>query len=364
MPIGTSAAGTTSAASKVERRRSKGESVDSVTPDRVRLDVEEARRICEEALERIGYDGEEARIVADHLLDAALCGYEYSGLPKLLNVAEHRRLRQPRRLMRAVHETPVSARFDGGNNVGMVALYRATRVAIEKAGKHGFGMAGVNNSWVSGRSAYYVEMIARAGLVGILTISSTKHVAPPGGAKASIGTNPIAFGFPSPGDPFVVDMGTSAFMSTDLQFRVRRGEMLPEGVAIDSQGRPTRDPVEAHKGAILPFGGHKGFALSMAMQALGVLAGSATDVEKNYGYLVIAIRPDLMLPLEDYQRDLAAMIERVKATPRQPGVDEIRMPSERAFRERARHLSEGIVIDRKIYDALVALPAGKLPEAK
>jgi len=325
------------------------------------LSKDEARTLAEQVLERIGYDAEEARIVADHVLDAALCGYEYSGLPKILNVAEHRRLRQPRRAMRSVHETPVSARFDGGNNVGMVTLYHASRAAIEKAGKHGFGLVGVNNSWVSGRSAYYVEMIARAGLVGILTISSPRHVAPPGGATASIGTNPVAFGFPSADEPFVIDMGTSAFMSTDMQFRIRRGELLPEGVAIDAHGRPTRDPAEAQKGAILTFGGYKGFALSMAMQALGVLAGSATDVEKSYGYLVIAMRPDLMLPLDDFKRDLAAMLERVKATPRQPGVDEIRLPSERAFRERARNRREGIVIDRKIHDALLALPPGRLP---
>jgi LDH2 family malate/lactate/ureidoglycolate dehydrogenase len=336
--------------------------MDTITPDRVRLSVDEARKLAEGALERIGYDAEEARIVADHVLDAALCGYEYSGLPKILNVAEHRRLRQPRRAMRAVHETPVSARFDGGNNVGMVTLYHASRAAIDKAGKHGFGLAGVNNSWVSGRSAYYVELIARAGLVGILTISSTRHVAPPGGATASIGTNPVAFGFPSAGAPFVIDMGTSAFMSTDMQFRIRRGEQLPEGVAIDSRGRPTRDPLEAQKGAILPFGGYKGFALSMAMQALGVLAGSATDVEQNYGYLVIAMRPDLMLPLDDFKRGLTGMLEGVKATPRQAGVDEIRLPGERSFRERERNLREGIVIDRKIYDALRSIPAGKLPE--
>ncbi len=331
--------------------------MDSITPDRVRLSAEEARAVAEQALRRIGYDAEEARIVADHVLDAALCGYEYSGLPKILNVAEHRRLREPRRPMRALHETPVSARFDGGNNVGMVTLCHASRVAIEKAGRHGYALVGVNNSWVSGRSAYYVEMIARAGLVGMLTIASTRHVAPPGGTKAAIGTNPVAFGFPCDGEAFVFDMGTSAFMSTDLQFRQRRGELLPEGVAIDAQGRPTRDPAAMKKGgAILPFGGYKGFGLAMAMQAFGVLAGSATDVEQSYGYLVMAFRPDLLVPLEEYRRDLAAMLARVKATPRQPGVDEIRLPSERAFRERARNRREGIVIDRKIYDALLALP--------
>ena len=330
--------------------------MDNVSQERVRLSVAEARALAEQALARIGYDAEEARIVADHVIDAALCGYEYSGLPKILNVAEDRRLRKPRRPMRVLRETAVSVRYDGGNNNGMVAVYRATQVAIAKAREHGFSLVGVNNSWVSGRGAYYVEMIARAGLIGIHTVSSTRHVAPPGGAVSSIGTNPIAFGFPTTREPLVIDLGTSAFMSSDLQFRERRGELLPEGVAIDAQGRPTRDPAAALLGALLPFGGYKGFALALAMHALGVLAGSGDDAEKSYGYLIIAIKPDLLVPLEDYRRQLSEAIARIKATPRQAGVEEIRIPSERAFRERARNLREGIVIDRKIYDALLALP--------
>jgi L-2-hydroxycarboxylate dehydrogenase (NAD+) len=336
--------------------------LENISQDRVRLSASEARALAEQVLARIGYDAEEARIVADHVLDAALCGYEYSGLPKILNVAEHRRLREPRRPMRALHETDVSVLYDGGNNVGMVTMYHATQAAIAKARGRGFALAGVNNSWVSGRSAHYVEMIARAGLVGIHTVSSTRHVAPPGGTRAALGTNPIAFGFPTLREPVVIDLGTSAFMSTDMMFRERRGELLPEGVAIDAQGRPTRDAALARQGAILPFGGYKGFALALAMQALGVLAGSGADVEKSYGYLVIAIKPDLLVPLDEFRRDLTGMIERVKATPRQPGVAEIRIPSERAFRERERSLREGIVIDRKIYEALLALPAGRLRE--
>ena len=333
--------------------------MDNVSQERVRLSVAEARALAEQALARIGYDAEEARIVADHVIDAALCGYEYSGLPKILNVAEDRRLRKPRRPMRVLRETAVSVRYDGGNNNGMVAVYRATQVAIAKAREHGFSLVGVNNSWVSGRGAYYVEMIARAGLIGIHTVSSTRHVAPPGGAVSSIGTNPIAFGFPTTREPLVIDLGTSAFMSSDLQFRERRGELLPEGVAIDAQGRPTRDPAAALLGALLPFGGYKGFALALAMHALGVLAGSGDDAEKSYGYLIIAIKPDLLVPLEDYRRQLSEAIARIKATPRQAGVEEIRIPSERAFRERARNLREGIVIDRRIYDALLALPDGQ-----
>lgn len=325
---------------------------------RIRLSVDEARELAESALRGIGYDAEEAAIVGGHVLDAALCGYEYSGLPKILNVAEHPRQRQPRHPMRAVRETDVSAMFDGGNNVGMLAMYRATQTAIAKAQKHGFAVIGVNNSWVSGRGAHYVEMAARANLVAIHTVSSTPHVAPLGGTKAVLGTNPMSFAFPTDTEPVVVDLGTSAFMSTDMIFRERRGELMPEGVAIDAAGRPTRDPAAARAGAILPFGGYKGYVLAFAMQAFGVLAGSGTDVEKSYGYLLIVMKPDLLVPLDAFRHDMRAMIERIKATPRAAGVDEIRIPSERAFRERERNLAAGIEIDRRIYDRLVALAEG------
>ena len=92
--------------------------------------------------------------------------------------------------MRALRETPVSALFDGGNNNGMVAMYRATQVAIAKAREHGMAVVGVNNSWMSGRSAHYVEMVARAGMVGIHSVSSTLHVSAPGSAGPANGTNP------------------------------------------------------------------------------------------------------------------------------------------------------------------------------
>jgi LDH2 family malate/lactate/ureidoglycolate dehydrogenase len=328
------------------------------TTERVHLSVAEARALSERAMRGIGYEPEDARILADHVLDAALCGYEYSGLPKLLNVADHPRFKAPRSPLRVVRETGVSALLDGGNQNGMLGMYHTTRTAIERAKPHGLALVGVNNIWMSGRSAYYVEMVARAGLIGIHTVAAPPLVAPLGGARAALGTNPIAFGFPMEGDPLVIDLGTSAFMGTDLQFRQRLGLPLPEGVAIDEHGHPTTDAAAARRGALLPFGGHKGYALALAMHALGVLCGGAASPERD-GYLFIAFKPDLFMPLDDYRRVLAAEIAAIKATPRQEGVEEIRIPGERAYRERARLAREGIEIDRRIQDALIRLAEGR-----
>ncbi len=333
----------------------------NLSPDRVHLTAAEGQSLGEETLRRAGMDADEARIIATHVMDAALCGYEYSGLPKILNVVEHKRLREPRRKVNIQYETPVSARMDGGNNNGMYAAYRATEIAIAKARQHGFSVVGMNNAWMTGRSAYYTEMAAREGLICMHTVSSFHHVAPPGAAAASTGTNPISFAYPTAGNPFVIDMGTSAFMGTDLMFRQRRNEQLPEGVALDKDGNPTRDPLKTE--FLLTLAGHKGFALALANQAMGVLAGSATDSQKVYGYLFVTFKPDLLMPLEEFKRDMSAMLAQVKAVKKQPGVTDIRLPSENSFKSRERMMREGIQIDRKIYEALKAVPAGKMPAA-
>ncbi len=311
----------------------------------------------------IGFDAGEAGILADHVMDAALCGYEYSGLPKLLNIVDAPHFKEPRFPLRTLKETDVSVLIDGGNNVGMLAIHYAAQEAIDRATRHGIAIICLSNSWMSGRSAFYCEKIARAGLIGIHTVSANPQVAPFGGADRALGTNPIAFGFPADGDPLVIDMGTSAFMGTDLQFRERMGEPIPEGVALGPDGRPTTDAGEARRGTLLPFGGpvggYKGFGLALAMDAISVLCAGARTPDDIRGYLIIAFKPDLFIPLEVYQRELARRIADIKATRRQDGISEIRIPGERSYRVRAELKRDGIEIDRKIFDALGRLADGR-----
>jgi LDH2 family malate/lactate/ureidoglycolate dehydrogenase len=323
--------------------------------ERLRLSVAEARTLGERAMRGIGYDAEEARIITDHVIDAALCGYEYSGLAKLLNIPEHPRFALPRQPLTMLRETAVSLLYDAGNAIGMLALHHAAKAAIAKAEALGIALVGVTNSWVSGRSAYYVEMIARAGLVAIHTASSTRMVAPPGGTRPVLGTNPIAFAFPTEDGALVFDMGTSAFMMTELMLRERLGQSLPDGVALGPSGEPTREPSGARRGALLPFGGYKGFGLGLIVQALGVLAGSGLDVDGDNGYLFIVFKPDLLIPPEQAKRELAALIARIKANPRAPGVAEIRIPGEHSARHRERALREGLEVDRTVVSALEML---------
>ena len=325
--------------------------------ERVMLSVAEASALGERGLQRIDYNLEEARVITAHLIDAELCGYDAIGLTRILTIAEHPRSRQPRTAVRVVHETPVSALIDGGNYVGMYAAHQAAQIAIEKARANRYALVGMHNAFLSGRNAYYLEMIARAGFVGIHSACGAPLVAPLGGMAPAFGTNPIAFGMPNDPDPLIFDMGTSALMLGDVILAGRLKQRLPEGAAIDAQGRPTCDPEDALASSILPFGGHKGSGLSLIVQALGLLGGAALarGQVQDFGFLFVLFDPGLLVPPAEFKHQLTELIERVRATPRQPGIEAIRIPSERAFRERERRRREGISLPRPIYDRIDAL---------
>lgn len=323
--------------------------------DRIHLTTAEALDLSQLALRGIGYTPEEAWVIADHVVDAAMSGYEYLGLTKILRLGTH--YTSDRTPLRTTHSTDVTATVDGGGNTGMLVMPYAVDELIKRAKASGVAVVSVRNSWMSGRSAYYCEKVAREGLICIHTASGPPLVAPPGARRAALGTNPLAFGFPAEPDPLVIDIGTSAIAATDLEQHHRVGAPLAEGWAIDADGEPTTDAGEALLGALLPFGGHKGFALALAVHAFGVICAPEDFDGSVTGHVFIAFAPDLFLPLADYQRLLAQQLEQVRETPKRPGVSEIRIPGDRSYRTRERAVRDGIDVDKRIYDAVVTLAA-------
>jgi len=328
--------------------------------DTINLSASEAAEVATSALLYIGLDDEESETIAAHLVDCELMGYPALGLSRVLTIAEYPLTRQPRSPITITHETPVSARIDGGNHIGMYAIRWATEIAIDKAKAEGFALVGARNSFLSGRNAYYLDLIAEAGFVGLHLASGKPVVAPLGGAASAFGTNPIAFGMPHKPHPLIFDFATSATNYGALILASRLGHDLPEGVAIDADGQPTRDPVAtlaALAGAILPLGGYKGSALSFAIQALGLLGGAALThgESQDFGFLFIVFDPSLLMPAAAFQVHLDDLIARVKATPRLPGFEEIRIPSERAYAERERRRVDGIDLPLAIYDQVKSL---------
>ncbi len=330
------------------------ELLDLDSEDTVRLSVPEAQELGERALVKLGLTSEEAATVAAHLVDASMWGYEFAGLPRILVIAERPELRKPRAPVSIVRKTAVSALLDGGNHLGYVSLLRAVEVAIEMVRASGVAIIGLRNSWFSGRNAYYLEKIARDGFAAIYVASSTPTVVPPGATRKTLGTNPVAIALPGKRDPFIFDMGTAAVMSGEVLMKAFLGEEFAEVVGIDKSGTPTRVARDMLDGGVFPFGGHKGYGLSVAIQALGLMAGARVrngDV-CDFAHLFIAFDPGLFMPVEQFTAELEELLARIRNLPRQPGIAEIRIPSERGFREREIRRKQGILVKKRVVERL------------
>jgi LDH2 family malate/lactate/ureidoglycolate dehydrogenase len=321
------------------------------------LSVEEATSLGIKALRAIGFPAEQAPVITAHLVDAALCGYPFAGLPRILTINDSPRTHEPRSAIEIVHETEISAMIDGGNNLGYYAVYQAMKVAIAKAKKSRIAIVGMYHSQLSGRNAYYLEHIAREGLVGIHLATGTHLVLPHGGVKPALGTNPIAFGFPTSKDPFIIDFGTAGMMLGEVILRARTGQTLPEGIAVDSQGAPTTDPHEALKGGVYPFGDHRGYALSLGIQAMCLLAGSARayNPKQDYAFMFLVFDPEVLMPRSEFESALHDLIENIRNTPPLDPNVPVRIPSERSFKERERNRKIGIPVALAVHRQLVAL---------
>jgi len=322
--------------------------------DTVRLSVNEAHVLGERALIELGFTSEHAAIVAAHLVDASMWGYEFAGLPRILVIAERPELKKPRTPVSIVKETSVSALLDGGNNVGYVSLLRAVEVAIEKVRTSGIAIIGLRNTWFSGRNAYYMEKIAGAGFAAISIGSSTPSVVPPGATRKALGTNPLTIALPGKANPFIFDTGTASVMSGEVLMKAFLGEEFPEIVGIDGNGTPTRVARDIREGGVFPFGGHRGYGLSVAIQALGLIAGARIRNGEvcDFAHLFVAFDPGLFMPVEQFTSELEELLTKIRDLPRQPGVSEIRIPSERGFREREIRRKQGILVKRPVVERL------------
>ena len=326
----------------------------------MQLRIGEAVALAEQSLARLGYDASQAATIAAHLMDCELRGLSYGGLARLLSVADRLGGAGPSRTpIRLLKESPVSARLDGGDQIGYLVGEQATRIAIDKALATGIAVVGANNTWYTGMLSYFAEMAVAKGLVMMAASNASPWVAPHGGTQGRFGTNPICFAFPSDDGAVIYDIGTSAIIHAEVVLARRFGRTLPEGVAFDGAGQPTRDPVAALGGAFAAWGGHRGSGLAVVVQLLGLLAGSpAIPGElKEFGFLVIALRPDLLTDADEFAAGVAAYGDAMRGTRPVDGMDPVRMPFDRSRAERARRRQGGVLeVEDAVVAALRALP--------
>ena len=329
----------------------------------MKLTLSEARTLAIAALKALGLDDDVAAAAADHLVDAGLRGVTFGSLPRILAIAEKMQASDRRKPVKVIRETPVSALLDGGDQVGYYVAHRATSMAVEKAKKSGIAIVGANNTFYTGLFSYYMEMATREGLVAMAIGNGPAVVAPEGAIDPRLGTNPIAFGFPSAsGDPVIWDIGTCAIMHGELLLHRRLGESLPEGVATDKDGAPTRDPAAALAGAIRAWGGHRGSGLATVVQLLGAMCDAPviSPAMREMAYLIIVIDPKLLMPDGEYPERVRELSDAVRSARPLDAEKPVRMPFDRSGAERKRRLAENAIeVPDRVYESLVKLAQSK-----
>ncbi|WP_029528114.1 Ldh family oxidoreductase [Polaromonas glacialis] len=328
------------------------------------LTIVQARELVEASMVAVGHTQKEAEIIGDHLIDCELRGLSFGGLPRALSVIERiQATTTPRHAIQVIKETPVSVALDGGDQVGYLIGRMATDMAIDKARKTGLAVVSANQTWYTGMFSYYLEEITKAGFAGMIAGSGGRRVAPHGGTEGRFSTNPIAFGFPSTSTPVIWDIGTSAVMLGEVVLAQRLGQLLPEGVAFDPQGNPTRDPSAALEGAFGVWGGHKGSGLAMVVQLLGMMGGASGAPRKTHdcGFFMLVINPELLSSAEDYKKRVKEFADSMRTTRPLDPARPVRVPFERSAADREkRRLEDRIEVADEVYEALVhiATPVG------
>jgi len=322
----------------------------------MKLSIEDSQNLVVEVMQNYGYNKEYAQIIGNHIIDCELRGLAYGGMARIVSITERLdRTGAPERLVETVHETPVSAKLNGHDNLGYVVALKATEMAIEKASKLGISLVGANDTWYTGMLSYFSEIAAARGMVTIIASNATPWVAPHGAVDGRFGTNPVCFGFPSEGDPVIWDIGTSSIMHAEVMLARRLGQKIGDGLAFDAAGNPTQDPEAALEGAFTPWGGHKGAGLGMIVQMLGILAGSPVEPPDlaSFGFLIVAMKPDLLMPEPEYRRKVSAYADYVRSARPVSGGEAVRMPFERSARVSRRRLEENkIEVNDLVYKRL------------
>ena len=243
-------------------------------------------------------------------------------------------------------------RVDAANGFAQPALEAARSLLVEKARSAGIALLAIHNSHHFAALWPDVEPFAEQGLVALSVVNSMTCVVPHGADRPLFGTNPIAFAAPrADGLPIVFDLATSAIAHGDVQIAARKGERLPPGMGVDSLGQPTQDPKAVLEGgALLPFGGHKGSALSMMVELLAAaLTGGNFSFEFNWADHPGARTPwtgQLLILIDPSKTAGQSFAERSQELVRQMHAAGLRrLPGDRRHRTRARSDEQGIEVD-------------------
>ena len=312
----------------------------------------------------VGAPVEEAELVSKFLVKANLAGHDSHGVIRIVQYVKaiERGDIKPGAEIEVVRETRSSALLNGNWGFGQVVAKRAMEMTIEKAAEGSVGTVCAFNLYHIGRLADYTAMALQKDMVGIAMANSSKGVAPHGGRERILSTSPLSYAFPTGKEkPIILDIATSVCAEGKVRVKLHRGEKLPDGYIIDKNGNPSNDPEDLYRGgAILPLGGdslgYKGFGLALAVEVLsGILSGSGCAYEaekKGNGVFFQAVDIASFMPVREFKRRTANLIQIAKSSKLRPGFDEILIPGEPELRTEKKRLEEGIYVPEKTWEEI------------
>jgi L-2-hydroxycarboxylate dehydrogenase (NAD+) len=341
------------------------------------IGCERMRMFAEDVFKKVGVPEEDARIAADILIESDLRGFDCHGIARLYPCFNRIRkgLIETKPEIKVEWLSSSTGYCDGGNGLGMVVGYHAMKTCLSRAEEFGAAFLAVRRSNHFGIAGYYSSMALKLDMIGIAMSNASPRVVPTGGTTGILGTNPISVAIPRrTKSPFILDMATSTVSSGRLDVAVRAGMEIPEGWVypsvepfLDADGVVPMSVLHYPLGGKEITGGYKGSGLALMVDILcGVLSGahfgsklvaSKGDVEANIGHFFGAMKIAGFRQREEFDRDLELLVENVKSSPLEPGVEQIYIPGEPEIAAKEKHCGDGIPVLPPVYKKLQQIAA-------
>lgn len=340
----------------------------------VRVDQNSLRQYVAQVFERLGVDHDDALITADVLVAADLRGVDSHGVQRLGRYVGRikKGLIDPRAKPSVIHESPATAVVDGGNALGQPVGKFGMELCLRKAEQTGGAFVAVRNSNHFGIAGYYAMLALPRNMIGLSFTNSRPLCVPTYGKEVIIGTNPISIAVPAGNElPFVLDMATSVVPIGKIEVAARKGASIPQGWAVDRDGKPTSNPKAVlDGGGVLPLGGtaefsgYKGYGLAVMVDILsGILSGAAfgdlvdskvngKEAPANVGHFFAALRIDAFRSLDDFKMAMDMMLRRLKSSAKAEGESRIYVAGEKEFEREREHRQYGIPLYYKVVEEI------------
>jgi uncharacterized oxidoreductase len=338
----------------------------------MRASADALRRVVSGLVKAGGSAPAEADLVAEHLVAANLAGHDSHGVGMMPTYVRHLKmgLLVPNTKAKVVKDDGPALMFDGGRGYGRSVAGEAIAAGIARCRQLGVAVVTLANAHHVGRIGAYGELTQAAGVVSLHFVNVTDHravVAPFRGTDARFVTNPVCIALPGTErqPPILLDMATSAIAMGKVRVARNQGKQIEPGVLIDQAGKPTRDPNVMYaepSGALLPFGGHKGYALAVVTELLATTLSGGPSIQPGNAragaiinnMLSVLIDPARFAGVDWFRREVDGFVAYVKASPPADPKAPVLVPGDPERIAREARLREGIEVDPTTWEEILA----------